>query len=356
MSGYRQLTDWNFDGWSNQELADEVKKLSNGTLAHDFGEASNHLRQLANSLTDVDRELRAKLKELGIAWQGAAGENANKHVEVSAGNATEATEATEQNSDAMARQGESNSQARYSTPEPQTLRGDTERNLFDKGAGLLGFETDHAAEVAATNKARQEAIDGLNGYVTGSEGALNDFRPPPPAPEIVVSSAPVSTSVGAQVGLPSGGPPGVTGGPGFTGTPGSPGSPGVPVAPVPNTPGGTTGILPGTGTPGPIATGPGLPKPFGSRSRSPPPRPPRRQPAWQEPRATRAAAGRRRRAWSVPGPEDADRPGWSEGCPSTIGAGGKGGGPGGGAGGPGAGGPGAGAGGTGAAGKGVPAA
>ncbi|MEV6239986.1 hypothetical protein [Lentzea sp. NPDC051838] len=264
MSG-EQLTDWNFDGWSNQKLADEVQKLTagSGELSRQFAKASDVLRGLAGSLRDVDDVLRNQLKTLGIDWGGAAGEQGQQKTKVTSEGFDDAGQATVGNSDAMARQGESTSTARNSSPNSETLRKDSETNLLDKGANLIGIETDHAAEVAATNRARQQAIDSLSGYAQNSQSAIDSFRTPNPPPDIVVTSGAVAPPVGPPVGPPHVGTPGFPGGPGFTGTPGSPGSPGVPVGPTPGIPGNTTGILPGT-TPTPLAGGPGFPKPFPS--------------------------------------------------------------------------------------------
>ncbi|MEU0877702.1 hypothetical protein ABZ345_03810 [Lentzea sp. NPDC005914] len=263
MSGYRQLNDWNFDGWSNEQLANEVKKLSSSTIATQFGEASEALRTLANSLESIDQTIRAQLKDLKIDWGGAAGEQSHEKTDVVAAGIDDSSQASKQNSQAMTQQGESTSTARYSTPPEQNLRGDSEQNWKDKVGSVVGIETDHAKEVEATNRARQQAIDSLNGYVGGSQNSLSGFRAPDKAPDIVVASAAVAPPVGPQVGTPGATPPGIHGGPGFTGTPGSPGSPGVPVGPTPGIPGNTTGVLPGT-TPTPLASGPGFPKPFPS--------------------------------------------------------------------------------------------
>ncbi|SFR18350.1 hypothetical protein SAMN04488564_104789 [Lentzea waywayandensis] len=343
MSGNEQIADFNFDGWSNQQLADEVKKLSNGDLARKFASASDVLRDLAGSLEDVDTELRNQLKVLGIDWGGVAGEKGQQKTKVSAEGIGDAGEATQGNSDAVARQSESTTTARNSSPESQTLRGDTEQNFGDKVGGFFGVETDHAKEVAATNAARQQAIDSLNGYTSNSQSAIDSFRTPNPPPDIVVASAAVATPVGPQVGTPAGGPPGIQGGPGFTGSPGTPGFTGTPGAPVPSIPGNATGILPGGNTPTPLAAGPGLPKPFGV-------------PSIGVAAATAAAAGlaggtaSARGAQVVGGgrgpsqaPKTPIAPAGPKGAPSTIGGGKAG------AGGAGAG---AGAGGTGAAGKG----
>lgn len=263
MSGYRQLTDWNFEGWSNQQLAEQVQKLSSSSVASKFSEASAALRDLANLLDSVDSTIRAQLKVLKIEWGGAAGEKSHEKTDVVAAGIDESSQVSQQNSQAMTQQGESTSTARYSTPPPQDLRGDAEQNWKDKLGSVVGIETDHAKEVAATNQARQQAIDSLNGYVANSQNSLNGFRAPNQPPDIVVTSGAVATPVGTSVSPLQSGPPGIHGGPGFTGTPGTPGSPGVPLGPTPNIPGNSTGVLPGTGTPTPIATGPGLPKPFG---------------------------------------------------------------------------------------------
>ncbi|MFJ8960436.1 WXG100 family type VII secretion target [Lentzea sp. NPDC102401] len=343
MSGYRQLTDWNFEGWSNGDLANEVQKLSGTSVASKFGEASAALRDLANTLESVDKTIRDQLRTLKIEWGGATAEKSHSKTDVVAAGLDDSSQASNESSQAMTQQGESTSQARYSTPPPQDLRGDTEKNFGDKVGGFFGVETDHAKEVAATNAARQQAIDSLNGYVTGSQGSLDSFRAPNTPPDIVVASGAVSTPVGPPVGgLPQGGTPGVSGGPGFTGSPGSPGSPGfsgVPVGPTPGTPGNATGILPGGGTPTPLAAGPGLPKPFGV-------------PPIGVAAATAAAAGlaggtaSARGAQVVGGgrgpsqaPKTPIAPTGPKGAPSTIGGGKSGAG-------------GAGAGGTGAAGKG----
>ncbi|MGI5504080.1 hypothetical protein [Lentzea sp. CA-135723] len=336
MAGER-LTDWNFEGWSNQQLATEVQKLATGSgeLSRKFAAASEVLRTLAGSLQDVDTELRNQLKALGIDWGGAAGEAGQQKTKVTSEGFNDAGEATTGNSDAMARQGESTSTARNSSPESQTLRGDTEQNFGDKVGGFFGIETDHAQEVAATNAARQQAIDSLNGYQSNSQSAIDSFRTPNPPPDIVVASSAVAPSVGAQVGVPTGGPPGITGGPGYTGTPGTPGFAGTPGftgtpgAPTPNIPGNSTGVLPG-GTPTPIAAGPGLPKAIGT--------PPIGLAAAATGAAAVAGGAAGARGAQVVGggrgpsqaPKTAIAPTGPKGAPSTIGAGGgKGGGAGG---------------------------
>ncbi|WP_143466545.1 PPE domain-containing protein [Lentzea kentuckyensis] len=287
MSGYRELNDWNFPGWSNEQLATEVQRLSNGELARKFAVASEALRTLADSLHIVDDEMRVQLRALGIDWQGAAGEKAQEMTKVSAEGINDAGQSSQQSSDAMTRQQESSTTVRYNTPPEQDLRGDAEKNLLDKGAGFIGIETDHAAEVEATNRARQQAIDALNGYKSNSQGALDGFRAPNQAPDIVVASAAVSTPVGPTVGTPTVGTPGIHGGPAFTGSPGSPGSPGVPVGPPRTSPATRRASSPAPARRPPSRPAPDCPSPSASRRSASPRRPPR-------PAVSRARPVRRR--------------------------------------------------------------
>ncbi|HUQ59233.1 hypothetical protein, partial [Lentzea sp.] len=137
MSGYRQLNDWNFDGWSNQDLANEVQKLSSSTIVTRFSEASAALRELAGTLESIDNTIRGQLlKDLEINWGGAVGEKSHSETTVVGKNAEDGSQASQANSPAMTQQGESTSTARYSTPPSQDLRGDTEKNLGDKVAGF----------------------------------------------------------------------------------------------------------------------------------------------------------------------------------------------------------------------------
>ncbi|MDT7785763.1 MAG: hypothetical protein QOF58_4182 [Pseudonocardiales bacterium] len=328
MSGYRQLRDWNFEGWSNQQLADQVKKLSSTSVASKFSDASAALRDIANLLDSVDSTIRAQLKELKIDWVGAAGEKSHEKTDVVAAGIDDSSHASNQSSQAIAQQGESTSTARYSTPPEQNLRGDAEQNWKDKVGSVVGIETDHAKEVEATNRARQQAIDSLNGYVAGSQNSLNGFRAPDKAPDIVVASAAVSTPVGPPVGTPHTGIPGTPGSPGFPGGPGFTGTPGTPVGPTPGIPGSTTGILPGA-TPTPLAGGPGFPKPFPSVL------PAGIAAAGAAATGIAATAGTAKGAQVVGGgrgpsqaPKTPIAPTGPKGAPSTIGAGGGKGGPG----------------------------
>jgi hypothetical protein len=268
---YQQLPDFRFEGRDNGALSKLVTELNGSDSARQFGEASEALRTLADQLTDTDETLRRELGKLGIAWQGAAGDQAGTAFKAEADYADGLNQSGHRNSDATMVQSESNSNARNSMPPATTLNGATETNFGDAVGGFFGYETDHAAEVKQTNAARDQAIQALTQYTNASQDALNSFQAPgkPPNYEVTSTSSAVGPPVGT--GIPGIGPtPHLPGGVPGGGIPGGvgPNLPGGSVLPPPQLPGGTTGIAPpitpGT-TPSPtiaalpkVGGGPGL--------------------------------------------------------------------------------------------------
>ncbi len=123
-------------------------------------------------------------------------------------------------------QGASFSTTRNGAPEAGTLRGPTEENLGDKVSGFFGHTTDHAKDVRATNQARDQAVDGINGYQQSSSSALQNSQALPVPPGMNLIAQPVEQQIGTTHvqgvapggGLsPAGGGPG--GGPGRRRTP-----------------------------------------------------------------------------------------------------------------------------------------
>ncbi|MEU4741295.1 PPE domain-containing protein [Actinosynnema sp. NPDC023658] len=254
--GYREITDFRFEGYDNHALAALVQQFQEGDASQKFSDASHALRELSASLTEVDETLRSELKKLGIDWQGAAGEQANRKTTVMADYASEADQAGQQNSQATAVQGATYSQTRNNMPEPQQLRGDTDTNLVDDVGGFFGYETDHAKEVKATQAAREQTIRGLDQYTEASRDALNQYQGMNKPPQFDVTTA---SSVGtpvASVGQPGGVTPSIPGsvpGGGSAHVPGGstglpPQLPGqLPGGQLPGRlPGGSTGLLPTT--------------------------------------------------------------------------------------------------------------
>ena len=262
---YKDIPAFRFEGYSNQQLSDLANKLNSGDGARAFGKASYALRTLAAELERTDEVLRKQLGNLGVDWQGMAGDQAKEGMNTTVAYNEQASQDGQQNSQATMSQSEANSRARNGMPDQGKLNGPTSTDIIDDTAGFFGIETSNAKKVEQTNAARQQAIDNMNGYVSSSQAALDGFRAPGQPPNFEVTTASSASTPVAHVQQPSFGTPGVHGTPGTAGLPGStPGLQGNPVNPTPNLPGGTTGTLPGTPNPGQLPVGPGLPGKAGS--------------------------------------------------------------------------------------------
>src|SRR5438874_1434982 len=74
MDGDYGLSDLRFVGYTNDQLAQQVDGLRNGPGSESFHNAATALVKLSVELAETDRVLRLQLAELGVTWQGEAGE------------------------------------------------------------------------------------------------------------------------------------------------------------------------------------------------------------------------------------------------------------------------------------------
>jgi hypothetical protein len=265
MDGDYGLSDLRFAGYNNADLAGQVDGLRDGAGAETLHNAVSALVGLAEGLADTDKTLRAQLQEIGVTWQGEAaggGTDATENASIYAG---EATSPVHDSAKGVDSQGASFSTTRNGAPESGVLRGPTEENLGDKVAGLFGHTTDHAGDVRATNQAREQAIDGLDGYQASSSAALQNSQALPVPPGMNLVAQPVEQPIGTTEvqGFAPGGGLNPTGGGGINGPGGAPvptggGGGGLPTSgglPPGGLPGNTTGIGPTPG--GQLPTIPG---------------------------------------------------------------------------------------------------
>jgi hypothetical protein len=243
MDGDHGLAELRFEGRSNEELAGQVDGLRDGSGAETLDGAVRALLRLADGLTETDTRLREQLEEIGVTWTGEAaggGTNATENASVFA---EDAHGPVRDSADGVDSQGTSFSNTRNGAPESGTLRGPTEESLGDKVAGFFGHTTDHASDVRATNAARDQAVDGLNGYRDSSSSALQNSQALPVPPGINLNAQPVEQQLdttAVQSASPGGGLALAGGGPGGGAAAGGP--------PVPG--GGGGGLL-GSTNPGP---------------------------------------------------------------------------------------------------------
>jgi hypothetical protein len=263
MDGDHGLSNIRFDGYSNDGLAAQVEGLRNGAGPATLHNAVSALVSLAEGLSETDRTLREQLQEIGVTWQGQAADGGTDATENASIYADEATSPVQDSAKGVDSQGASFSTTRNGAPDAGTLRGPTEENLGDKVSGFFGHTTDHTKDVRATNAARDQAVDGLNGYQQSSSSALQNSQALPVPPGMSLIAQPIEQQIGTThvQGFGSGGDfnpagGGPAGAPG--GAPGTPGGPGgtsglPPVAGGPTGPGPTSGVGP-VGTPGQVPT------------------------------------------------------------------------------------------------------
>jgi len=260
MAGDHGLSDLRFDGYSNKGLAEQVEGLRNGAGPDTLYDAVVSLMKLADGLSDTDAALRQQLADIGVTWQGEAADggtsatkDASIYADQSQGPVTDSAKGVDS-------QGAAFSTGKNSAPDAGSLNGPTDENGFDQFMGFLGHTTDHAQQVKDTNASRQQAIDAMNGYQSGSSNALGNSQALPVPPGMNLTAQPVDTSTHmSSVGSfnpggnfnPAGGTSGGTSG--FV--PGAPGGGGTSPIPGVNPPVGTGPITGG----GPLTGNPSFP-------------------------------------------------------------------------------------------------
>ncbi|MBM7770795.1 hypothetical protein JOD54_000999 [Actinokineospora baliensis] len=199
------LADLRFEGYGYDALADQVDRLRQGPGSESLFKAVRALMQIADGLADTDRALRAELAKIGVEWQGAAAEGGVEATQRSSVYAEDAVPTVAQSAGGVSKQGDAFSTTRNSAPDGQQLRGANQVNLWDRGMGLVGHTTPHAAEVQRTQAARQQAVAAMNDYAQGSQGALGNFRDLPVPPSVGVGTqAPGSKGTTAVQGFHTG--------------------------------------------------------------------------------------------------------------------------------------------------------
>jgi hypothetical protein len=232
-----EVRDLRFDGYDNEALAQQIDGLRSGPGAGSLHDAMGALVKIALGLKTTDDTLRQQLAAIGVTWQGQAADGGTSATENARIYAEDAVDPTIDSAQGVGSSGEAFSTTKNSAPDAGTLRGPTELNGVDQFAGFFGHTTDHAKDVKATNAARQQAVDSMNGYQANSSEAISRSQTLPVPPGMSLVAQPVDTSthsssvsVASPTGNlnPAGGGPG--GGSGTSFTPG-----GTSVSPVPTT-------------------------------------------------------------------------------------------------------------------------
>ena len=261
------LTDIRWEGMSNEQLAQVVNQLSQGQGAGGMQEAADVLSGIAAALQSMDDTLRQQLQAIGVSWQSDASSLAQQMSKTAADYAGAAGDSSSTASGGISQTGDGYSQAKNSVAPAPTLNGPSSTSTTDNVVHTLtGISTDHAKQVAQTNAARTQTIDGLRNYADSAQSGINSYSAPPVPPNLGLTTSSVDTSLGqmGSVAGYSGGSASVAGG-GAAGSGAIVGAPAVPGAPgsfptLPPVGGGIGGGI-GGGVGGPQLPGGQLPGP-----------------------------------------------------------------------------------------------
>jgi hypothetical protein len=237
MAGTNQIGDHRFAGFSNPQLATEIELLGSGPGPSSMYRAVDALKVIATSLSETDRVMREELAKIGVEWESQTSEDAQVQMTDAAQYGGGAHDTINTSGQAVSAQGDSFSRSHHGAPAASSLRGDSEMNFSDKFAGYFGHTTDHASEVAATNAARQQAVDTMDNYTRASSANLAAASALPVPPGMTLESQPVQgpgVNGTAGPGLGQGGvqaPPGGGGALPPVGAPPGGGAPGAPIPP-----------------------------------------------------------------------------------------------------------------------------
>jgi hypothetical protein len=158
-----------FDGWTDTAIAEQITRVINGDGTGSIGTAVDALKAVALALAQTDQTLRDEMQKLGVEWQSTAGGAAGQVMTRQAGFSQDANVKVTHAAEMVFAQGEAFNRTKYKLPDAETVRkGAGGYTVTDGLLSLIGFETDHAKQVAAADEARGQAVQALNEYAQES--------------------------------------------------------------------------------------------------------------------------------------------------------------------------------------------
>ena len=199
MSSDGSITEYRWNGWTDDDLADAIDRLNAGSGAEAMTPALDALTAVAKSLYHIDTTLRDQLAAIGVNWQTPQSSELAKEV---LGKAQQYADNASQQGMTSAAGVEAQTAAflaaRNAMPDSATLRSTTKPcYLFGmQGKGTYASpsltahgETDASQAAARRREAHDRAVDAWTNYNRHSNGNLAAHQPLSPA-----------TPIGAQGG------------------------------------------------------------------------------------------------------------------------------------------------------------
>ncbi|RJQ76494.1 PPE domain-containing protein [Pseudonocardiaceae bacterium YIM PH 21723] len=214
---------------------------------------------IAQTFTDTHNDLTTGLKNMGIAWEGSAADEANAAIGALAKWSDAAHNDSTTNQKSAQHQVDTYSKAKSDMPAPVEVTS-PEDNGFSKGVkNFFGIKTDHQEQEEKSNEAHIKAAQVMSTYATTSGNNVRNIGDYQAPPQVAVAVTPPPGYVGTSqrnVGSSSRTAPNTTGGSGGGSTGGSnnAGSTGGPISQAPTGHGGNTNIgQQGVGVTPPVA-------------------------------------------------------------------------------------------------------
>jgi hypothetical protein len=274
---HRSMQWFRFDGTSIEEIH---SWMSHGAGVQGVTRAVENLEGMARDLKQSQESLRAALEEIGVGWEGTAGDSAGSSIGETETWSVAATPVVASSTDSTQSIGDDFAQTRNGMPTPQEAQLSTVEHVAAQSVPIFGPLVDRALADAKRDQVTSEARQRMNQWQASATASVESVQPLPPVPQPVVdvaltqaasagaiggtgSTGPVGSPSLTQVPVPPGGQPPAGGGSPLVPGPGRPPvSPGLPpVSPgLPQTPPGGPGPIaqPPVGQPGRAPSGPGL--------------------------------------------------------------------------------------------------
>lgn len=238
-----------FDGTTIEEIYSWMNHGAAGVKG--VTQAVDNLKGMAQDLRQSQESLRDALAEIGVGWEGTAGDVAGSSVNETQEWTAAATPVVESSTDSTQSLGDDFAQTRNGMPTPQEAELTTLEHVAAQSVPVVGPLVDQAWADAKRDQVTNEARQRMYQWQTAANDSVERVQPLPPVPQPVVDVAP--TQAAAAEGIGATGSPGPAVSLPAAQTPVPPG--GQPPQPLPA---GGSPVVPGPG-PGRPPVSPGLP-------------------------------------------------------------------------------------------------
>ncbi|HEX3778237.1 MAG TPA: PPE domain-containing protein [Pseudonocardiaceae bacterium] len=184
-----------WQGYSHQEL---YTQLHAGPGAGAAAPAADTWNGLSQALDELQQDISSGVSTSGATWTGAAADSARDALGPLGDWAQQAATAADMMRISTELQGSLLAKARADMPAPVPVTAEQPNGLVTVLQHLIGEQTDHEIQEAASNAAEQKAFQVMAEYESGTNdntNTLGDFGQPP---QLIVDSSPVAMSAAVR--------------------------------------------------------------------------------------------------------------------------------------------------------------